>query len=1014
MATQLIKHLQNCAENDSIYKPLEAQWAFDERLIAKALQTVGNYFPHYSRHDESHSRQILVHIERLLGDENIAKLSPTDTWLLLETAYLHDIGMVISDEHLTKDFDEIKQHVEKNRHTATGDSLKLMNALLASKEKTASAVFANVDIHPFQATKLLREIIADFYRVKHPERADFIINSPLDIGLDSPRNELLPRRFFSLLGKICGHHGKPFAEVMKLPKQQVGLGTDECHPRFVACLLRLGDLLDLDDNRFCPVMLKMAGELPSLSKAHHEKHLAIRHFRADRERIEIEADCPSYESYIETNKWFGWLREEVKNQMSQWVDIVPSREFGLLPAVGDLKAHLQNWQVFNDNERPHFTLDSERIFELLQGAGLYESKEQAMRELLQNAVDATLIRIWREHGETAIKKDDAPRADNVRAILEKYPIEVSIDKEHEDEQHNYWRVTIGDQGTGISRNDLSYMMQMGSSKKNARKRAIVEKMPIWMRPSGIFGIGLHSVFLLSDEVIIETRSIDTGENLVIKFTNPTNAEEHGNIYFQIITEPRKIKFADTEKEKEFQPWNFARYGSQLSFIYKTDKNAVPGYQFGDAIDEALNNYDGLVDAEGDFFILKIKQAIADFFEYSFLSGTLECSEKNRSLKYELLVSSCENNFYYSIDKKNELISIGFELQIASVSYFYRNQKIDDSRYLFNFIKVRVNLLDSEADKLLTISRNKFKNWDIRHDLYLRVGELVQEFFNTEKAKAFYTSLCDNDKAKLSAEYLLQGWNQPSYFTIEWTELLIDIDDRKISDLASYENILCFDESFISHKPDEMEKLKEFLSKNSGTNTVSISNDKNRTAYPLIQKHLKEKGFKSSYLEYDTFKVAKVNKENKEPFSEELIFKLCESLIYKPMRLSESFLKRNTIPCLSKYGLLALKNPSILQKINDDNAHWVHHSFELDLISPRMLFPLARIGDKITVGDLDILAKRVYKNRADESVTEQQIKDKYQEFISFIDALMKDNAEWVKLRGDEFKPTENHPLSDTDT
>ena len=524
MATQLIKHLIDCAEKDVIHKPLEAQWAFDERLIAKALQTVGTYFPHYSRHDESHSRQILVHIERLLGEENIAQLTATDTWLLLEAAYLHDIGMVISDEQLTKDFDQIKKHVEKTRHTANGDTLKLMDALLASKEKTASAIFAKVDIHPFHAIKLLREIIADFYRVKHPDRADHIITDPFkEIGLDSPRNELLPRRFFSLLGKICAYHGKPFAEVMQLPKQQVGIGTDDCHPRFIACLLRLGDLLDLDDNRFCPVMLKMAGKLPALSEAHHQKHLAIRHFRADRERIEIEADCPSYDSYIATSEWFGWLREEVKNQMSLWFDIVPSPNFGLLPSVGDLKAHLKDWQVFSENQRPQFNLDRDRIFELLQGAGLYESKEQAMRELLQNAVDATLIRIWREHGEDCmpkpepfIERNSAPRSEKVRKILDKYSIDVTIEKEKEKEedQYNYWRITIAEQGTGISKDDLKFMMQMGSSKKNYQRRAIIEKMPVWMKPSGIFGIGLHSVFLLTDEVIIETRSIDTGETLV--------------------------------------------------------------------------------------------------------------------------------------------------------------------------------------------------------------------------------------------------------------------------------------------------------------------------------------------------------------------------------------------------------------------------------------------------------------------------------------------------------------------
>ncbi len=67
----------------------------------------------------------------------------------------------------------------------------------------------------------------------------------------------------------------------------------------------------------------------------------------------------------------------------------------------------------------------------------------------------------------------------------------------------------------------------------------------------------------------------------------------------------------------------------------------------------------------------------------------------------------------------------------------------------------------------------------------------------------------------------------------------------------------------------------------------------------------------------------------------------------------------------------------------------------------MLFPLARIGDKITIGDLDILAKRVYKNRANEKTTMEDIKIAYQKFIQMLDVLMKDEPEWVKLRGSEF-------------
>lgn len=77
----------------------------------------------------------------------------------------------------------------------------------------------------------------------------------------------------------------------------------------------------------------------------------------------------------------------------------------------------------------------------------------------------------------------------------------------------------------------------------------------------------------------------------------------------------------------------------------------------------------------------------------------------------------------------------------------------------------------------------------------------------------------------------------------------------------------------------------------------------------------------------------------------------------------------------------------------------------------MLFPLARIGDNITVGDLGILAKRVCKNQTEKTTVEvedmemvENIKIAYQRFIQMLDDLMKDEPEWIKLRGNEFNPS----------
>jgi hypothetical protein len=68
---------RKCEQNPDLAL-LQAQWEYDRRLVADALQTVGWTFPHGSRHDASHSSTILVQLARVLGEARIDKLSATD------------------------------------------------------------------------------------------------------------------------------------------------------------------------------------------------------------------------------------------------------------------------------------------------------------------------------------------------------------------------------------------------------------------------------------------------------------------------------------------------------------------------------------------------------------------------------------------------------------------------------------------------------------------------------------------------------------------------------------------------------------------------------------------------------------------------------------------------------------------------------------------------------------------------------------------------------------------------
>ncbi|MFW2735391.1 HD domain-containing protein, partial [Acinetobacter baumannii] len=368
MSTRLIQHLKNKCEADDNVAILYAQWEFDQKLVGKALENIGGFYPHFSNHNASHSQQILVNIERILGND-IELLSATDTWLILEAAYWHDVGMLVDaknakEVHTNPDFNFMIQTIANEKGH---DLQKFCQAYVEQNWLSAIGI---VD-HPFDGIEQYRQLVAEWFRRRHDKRVGKIVEDPFkDLGITSSRTELLPNRIYRYLGQICVSHGMNFDTLMEtLPYKQTGLGTEDCHPRFIGCLLRLGDLFDLDDNRFCPVMAKHVSNMPSVSKHHHDKHLSLREFQLDKRTVKLVAECPDEMSYVETQNWFGWIRQEFQNQMSQWNFIVPSLEFGSLPTIEQLDVRMQGNKILLSNKPMKFTIDENNALEILEGSG---------------------------------------------------------------------------------------------------------------------------------------------------------------------------------------------------------------------------------------------------------------------------------------------------------------------------------------------------------------------------------------------------------------------------------------------------------------------------------------------------------------------------------------------------------------------------------------------------------------------------------------------------------------------
>jgi len=535
MSAGLIKHLKRKTEEDSNTRILMSQWEFDEKLVGKSLENVGSYYPHFSSHNESHSQQILVNIERLLGN-NIEKLTATDTWLILEAAYWHDIGMLFNADEVQKVFeeDDFKEYVESLANDNTQDLHEF--AKVWHEDGWNKALVNHSD--PHTGVEKYRQMIAEWYRRGHAKNSNSVVLDPFEkLGISSPRTELLPKRIYRYLGQICWAHGLGFEDyVMKtLPFRQTGMGTENCHPRFVACLLRLGDLFDIDDNRFCPVMARQVGNMPSFSETHKHKHQAIREFQLDNETVSVTAICSTEMAYIECRNWFDWIKEEIQNQMSQWKNIVPSREFGLLPTINKLNVEMTDKKILLNDKPMKFSLDERSAIELLQGNNLYKDDMSIYRELIQNAIDATMIRVWLEHGQDHSQKklprNNNPYNEDTYTLFKQYPIILNFEKPNTYEGHTVWKLIIEDNGIGISRKDLEYMQRIAGSKNNKEKQKIIRQMPVWMRPSGEFGIGLHSAFLLmrnlpteQQKITIFTKSRLTHESLKIELNSPLSGK----------------------------------------------------------------------------------------------------------------------------------------------------------------------------------------------------------------------------------------------------------------------------------------------------------------------------------------------------------------------------------------------------------------------------------------------------------------------------------------------------------
>jgi len=434
------------------------------------LDRVIETFPTYTLHNSTHAWNVAELMAELLGPR-LQDLSALEAAMLILSAYWHDTGMVFNE----------------SERTALESELYWRTFLTENPEAEVALEGAG---------ELSVEIAEWYCRWRHADRVYVHLNN-----LPPGRLQWGRINIREALGELCRSHNLDVAEIKICDALQNNY-LETADLKFCAILLRLADILDFDNSRSPDAVYQMLGlarrkdKRAERSDVEWLKHLATDGFHFPKQRD------PSY--------CLGFLagpsHPAVEHDIRKFLDVI-EREFaqckGLLPFLEDRwRGFILPGEINRANIKSNgysygeyrFLLDQTQVLNLLMGENLYEDRHVFVRELLQNAIDASRYREFSErvHGNSHYKAK---------------PIRVS---EWRDTEGRLW-IRFDDFGMGMDEPIIrNHLLRVGSSYYQTgkfradvirgRKRGAPDFVPI-----SRFGIGLVSCFIIADRVEISTR-----------------------------------------------------------------------------------------------------------------------------------------------------------------------------------------------------------------------------------------------------------------------------------------------------------------------------------------------------------------------------------------------------------------------------------------------------------------------------------------------------------------------------
>ncbi|SFQ30860.1 HD domain-containing protein [Parafilimonas terrae] len=477
----LIKHLKDI--NSPFVPKIYEVYEEVKDILNSRVQFV---FPNYTLHNTGHSFRIMEYMSKLVSDYKL--LDELEITLLIYAALLHDIGMAISDKDITA--------IKADDFPFCDIKFSTMKKLMGGNEELALQEYVR-RIHASLSGKYIIEELKE--KLLIPKLA------ALDFAQD--------------LALICEAHTWDYDRIKTELRTHEIKGDYKFNSQFIAAILRLADILDIDGNRTPYNLYKLIAP-KGISDDEWKQHYLISNNekitvddRTQQKKIVFHGKSTNASIHRKLLIYIGWVKDELINAVSLVKGMIPQYNL-VYDTTPEVNIQTEGY-TFSDYK---MTLEFKAISSLLMGEKIYGSRTLGLRELVQNSIDSCKIR--QEAEKLKWEFGEEQYQPKIKVILDK-------DKN---------QAIIKDNGTGMSINIIKkHFLNIGVSYYNSTDFLLKD---FNYRPIGNFGIGFLSCFMLSNDAKVTTRDYGSKYKYTIEL-------EKGNEYTS-LTQAEDVRFDGTE------------------------------------------------------------------------------------------------------------------------------------------------------------------------------------------------------------------------------------------------------------------------------------------------------------------------------------------------------------------------------------------------------------------------------------------------------------------------------------